>query len=522
MKKVNLFVLEILLFYSVVVDAAVTREDPFISIGTDFLILTPGNDNHVIKTWFNNTNIYLDLEDDGVWDFKYTKNSGEDLAITHLNPDLIKPGTRIHADKPVEYSQYFGLWGVVPEIRNLKKEYYVDNTPEKSTPYYGGPCGYYASHYSHRPYYVAVPQNSNEITTIYADYMNGTVTSINVSHLSRGIVQGPIHCGNYQPMPMRIYSNREFYLYDGNGVIGPAGNDFYLPWQNIQKLVIIKNDTEVRIDKNNDMNYDMTIINDSGIYGSFSLAHGSHIHSNNPIAVFTDWGYYALPSNMTGNDIWSRDLSGWNYCWGSWQNCYNIYNNILGLFESTNLNFDRIKENDLSPDFNFTINQNEYRTINSKIKEGSRFHIYADKPFIEISDNNNGVFPYSSISATQQSRQKYLGANEVTTIEVRIFNPFANTIIHNLTATIRFPHLFFWLNESVVIEKRYIMNDAIVENSTFVVTPADYQFSMNLSILESMQYYDIEYQLRTPLQIGSFEFEPVTISYEADTWNMPQ
>ncbi len=519
MKKLYLFLLGILLFYSVVVDAAVTKEDPFISLGTDFLILTPGNDNHVIRTWFNNTNIYLDLEDDGVWDFKYTKNSGEDLEITHSNPDLIKPGARIHSDKPVEYSQYLGsYWGVVPEIRNLGKEYYVDNTPESSL--YYGPCGYY--HYFHRPFYVVVPQNSNEITTIYVDYMDGTIFTVNVSHLSRGTIQKiTVQCSSYQPRPMRIYSNQSFYLYDRNTVIGPAGNDFYLPWQNIQKLIIIKNNTEVKIDTNNDLNYDQTIINDSGVYGPFSLAWGSHIHSNNSIAVFTDWGYYVQLSDMTGNDIWSRDLSSWTVCWNQWQYCYNYYNNIIGLFENTALNFDRIKENDLISNFNFSINQNEKITINSKFNDNSRFHIYADKPFIEISNNGDGIFPYSSISVTQQSKQKYLGANETTTMEVRIFNPFANTTINNLTATVRFPELFNWTNSDVMIEKRYIMNDTVIENSLVSVIPVDNEFSLNLSSLGPMQYLDIEYQLRTPLQIGSFEFEPVNIGYEAETWNMP-
>lgn len=514
MKKLYLFILGILLFYPVVfVDATVTKEDPFISVGTDFLILTPGNDNHVIRTWFNNTNIYLDLEDDGVWDFKYTRNSGEDLTITHSNPDLIKPGARIHTDKPVEYSQHLGSnWAVVPEIRNLKKEYYVDNTPEGSV--YCGPCGCNAYHYSQGTYYIVVPQNSNEITTIYADYMNGTISTINVSHLSRGVIQNPVRCSNYQTTPiMRIYSEKPFYLYDKNSIIGPTGDDFYLPWQNIQKLIIIKNNTEVKIDTNNDLNYDETIINNSGVYGPFSLAWGSHIHSNNSIAIFTDWDYYVPPSDMTGNDMWSKDLNSWTY--------YNLNNYIIALFEDTALNFDRIKENDLISNFNFSINQNEKTTINSKFNDASRFHIYADKPFIEISDNGNGIFPYSSISVTQQSKQKYLGANEFMTMEVRVFNPFANTTIQNLTTTIRFPNSFSWLNESVVIEKKYIMNDTIIENSTVSVIPVNNEFFLNLSSLEQMQYLNIEYQLKTPLQIGNFEFEPVTIGYEAETWNMP-
>src|SRR3989338_5625630 len=83
------------------VSAEVSKEDPYFGVGSEFLVV--GIENTEIFTLFDNTNIYLDNNNDGVWDYQFQGNSGESQV---LNPPWsINRGARIQTDKPVMYKQ---------------------------------------------------------------------------------------------------------------------------------------------------------------------------------------------------------------------------------------------------------------------------------------------------------------------------------------------------------------------------------------------------------------------------------
>ncbi len=507
--KTALFIVcGILIFAMNFVSAAVPEEDPFFSIGTDFLEIEYDDNDPTINVLFNNTNIYFDAENDGVWDYKYTRNAGDTLTISSPVAGVISPGARIHSDKPVEYYQqiyyyYYSVSGgyyrhyhhyftTVPPITSLKNNYYV---------YEGS-------------WYLVVPED----TTINVDVdNNGSIdNSLNISKRTRETIAIP--AGHFA----RVYSDLPFYLYNSHTVACPDGVDFYIPWESVN-IIITKNSTNILVDINNDGHYDQNLTYNAGVYGTFTFNRGAHIHTNKSITVFISKGITMCvpPSTHIGSDLWSKTDGTYSY--------------ITGLFENTTYHLDEVIENDLNPEYNYSINAN---TQNSLPGSG-RVHIWGDKPLMETyyyyCCDYRGIAPYTSISSTTYSIQKYLGANELTTMQVRIFNPFANTSISNVNATISFPDDFsipLGTTIEVNIEKRYIRNDTVIGTDTVTVTPANigsnYEFTISntdtnlFNNLDSMQYYDIEYQIKTPAVIGSYTFDPVEVNYDAETWNMPE
>ncbi|MFH0861148.1 MAG: hypothetical protein V1921_08095 [Candidatus Altiarchaeota archaeon] len=516
MKKVGIFFVLVLLEVNLV-SAAVTGDDPFLSTGTEFLAIR-WDDNHkykygpyyyhhpMIMPLFNSTNIYVDANDDGVWEYKHTKNAGEWLSFEVLPlPGLINPGARIHSDKPVIYKQYLRMYShscgwacayyvdsesIVPPLNSLRNEYFIYNGE-----------------------WTIVPQQS---ITVNVDMGNdGTVdNTISAPKLIKTLVTIPT--GSFA----RVYSNGSFYLYNTIGVVGPASSDFYIQDENVSKLVVTEDDTLVEIDFNNDGHYDNSSNYSRGVYGLLQLNNGAHLHSNKPVTVYVYEGEYALPSTMIGSDVWS---TGHNY--------------VVGLFDNTTFHADDLLENNLAPELDDTVDANVEKPSAGPFQNNQK-HVWSDKPLISkyyYRDEAHILGPYSAISTATHGLQKYLGAEEITTIETRVFNPFADTTAYNLTLNFRIPPGFTLpLGNSleVSIQKKVLMNDSITESETVTVNPTysagEYIVTLSrsdsaiLGTLEPMAYLNVQYQVVTPSAYGTFEFDSVILGYEAETWNMPE
>ena len=116
------------------VNAEVSKEDPFFGVGSDFLVVRYSGDNPDIYTLFDNTNIYLDNNNDGIWDYQFQGNAGESQILD--TPWPIYNGARIHTDKPIMYKQLLyhyecsydpcdeEIYITIPPLNNLKSEYY--------------------------------------------------------------------------------------------------------------------------------------------------------------------------------------------------------------------------------------------------------------------------------------------------------------------------------------------------------------------------------------------------------------
>ena len=495
------------------VTAAVTKDDPFYSVGTDFLILTPGNDDHGLMCFFNNTNIYVDIENDGVWDYKYLYNATQDLGLSYSVSTLIKAGTRVRSDKPIVYNQNRN---VIPDISRLSNEYYVYGDDIDSCNNCN--CGYFtcgSSTPKYLTYYVVSPENIK----VYVD-LNNTgvdVLEVNVSKLQRSEIK--VRDNDM----VRIHSDKPFYLYNKYTAVGPEGQDFYTITSRVEKLVITQDNTVVQVDSNNDGNYDNTTTYNKGVYGYFDINNGAHIHANKSIVVFYNWYFYAPRQDETGSDMWHR------------RNPQARYVSQIGVFDNTSCSLDDVRGNDLTAEYTTSLTNGQEKTfqdIGINYANTDPYHIWCNQPSAEVGNNGENILAYSTIGLIQYSKQKYLGANELTTMEVRLFNPFADTNITNVSFSVPFPNSFALASNQVTIEKRWLRNDTLIENDTITVSAttsgSNKVFGLNegdstlLSLLDPMQYYIVNYQLTTPSVLGTYTFDPVNFGYDAETWNMPE
>ena len=473
-----------------------SEEDPFATIGEDFLVVGKESGAPVFYILFDNTHIYIDIEDDGVWEEHIVRNAGSSYTVS-IPTRTILYGTRIHTDKPVIYWQRLHGYDVIPPIGALRTSYYV----------YGG------------TWYVVVPEN----TTINVDNNDDGIidSSINATPLTRN----SISASNFA----RVFADKPFYLYCSSTLATQSGTDFYLPWTEINRLIVTENNTLLKIDIDNDGHYDEEHTLNKGVvtnFAGFTFNHGAHIWTDKPVAIFSRyWNTYrVLPSNMIGNDMWSPGSGSDYYITG-------FFKEDTGLYSNTTYYIDKVTDNDLIPDATGVVNANQYKSLPSL----GMIHTWGNMPFIESYYHNYGTIPYSSITSTTYGTQKVLGANESTEIYVRVFNPFATTTANNLSITVPIPKNFSLHdgnNLTLNIEKRFLRNDTVIANDTIVVSPTNtgenFVFTITktntslLSSLEPMTYYDIRYQVVTPPRYGSYRFEPVSLSFDAETWNMPQ
>lgn len=486
-----------------IASAEVSKQDPFATIGEDFLVVAKESYNPELYVLFDNTTIYIDIEDDGVWEEKVVRNAGQKYTVSIPTQPLFY-GTRIHTDKPVLYWQRMNSWiqEVVPPISSLRSEYYA---------------------FDGRWYAVVV-----ENATIYVDNNDdGTIdNTIDATKLRR--VSVPVN--NFA----RVFSDKPFYLYySSNTFAGQKGTDFYIQWNELNRIIVLENNTVLKIDRNNDGYYDEEHTLNKGVvtnFAGFTLANGAHIWTDKPIVIFCKRGgygqiYYVPPSNMLGNDAWSPDSNNYYRITG-------LFGEETGLYVNTTYYIDKATENDLIPNAVSTVNKNEYKGLPNL----GRVHVWGNMPFCLSYYYSYYYYriPYSSISVTTYGTQKVLGANELTEIYVRVFNPFANTTATNLSLTIPIPLNFSLPNGNSLeftIEKRFLRNDTVISSDTVTLTPTieeNYIFKINKSVtsllnsLEPMTYLDIRYSVVTPSEYGSYRFDPVSLKYDALTWNMPQ
>ncbi|CEG13698.1 exported hypothetical protein [groundwater metagenome] len=502
--KTGLFVL---LFVCCInfVCAELPKEEPLWTIGEDYLVVENGNPS--LFFLFDNTEIYVDLKNDGVWEFYTVQNAGVQFTPS-IAGQSITYGDKVHTSKPVIYYRGGNRYDVVPPLGKWKSEYYA----------YG------------ETWYAIVEEN----TTIYVDdNYDGTIDR-NISAVP--FTANSVAVNNFG----RVFSDKPFYFWTSDNTGAQKGTDFYLPWNGMWRILVLENNTEIKIDKNNDGFYDGgTVTWNKGVVSDFtglSFADGAHLRFSKPVVVFLIncqyycCSYYSLPSSsMLGNDFWSL-WSGDD----SWYQLTGFFNNATGIAANTTYYADKVIENDLISNYNGTLISNQ--VTNTPVL--GWIHIWGNMPFgcvYRYPYCYVYTIPQSSITSTTYGTQKYLGANEITEIYVRVFNPFANTTISNVNITVKIPSNFSLPNGNNLtlnIKKLYLRNDTVIENDTLVVTPtntgSNYEFTITsvetslLNSLDVMKYIDIRYQVVTPSEYGQYKFEPVHVDYTAETWNMPQ
>lgn len=494
-----------------IVNAEVSKEDPYFGVGSEFLVVGSGNPE--IFTLFDNTNIYLDNNNDGIWDYQFQGNAGKSQE---LNPPWpVNRGARIQTDKPVMYKQlmlhYASPWDpieviyhtAVPPLNNLKSEYYVFSL--------GG------------NWQVVAPQDTTINIDINAD---GSIDqTLNVD-------RGNVDSSTIPPNQFaKIYSEsgEKFSVYGTYALASPIGTDFYTNLGPI-KVLVTEDNTELDIDMNNDLAYDESYTFNKGAY-DISAIQGAHINSNKPIAVYSKFNNVLSPvmtSGMLNNDMWGES--------GDLYYIVGLFNDVSGFDYNTTYNIDFQTQNDLIADFTGQIAANVIDSLPSM----GNVHLWADMPMnylYYLSDRYGSrllpSYSYSRIYPATFPEKKYIGLKDSLTINARVFNPFAGTTASDFSVKLRFNDLFaFPAIFTVEVNRKNLNTDAVIATDTVTKVPilinGQYEFviyNLDTSLLNSLgpfEYYEIKYNLISPIVYGFYNFDPVEITYNAPTWEMPQ
>lgn len=489
----------------------VPAEDPFFSIGCDFLVIKAENLDPELVILFNNTRVYIDTNNDQVWDYDYLRNASDEMIIENVDA-----GARIHSDKPIWYRQWLDAtstkytYATVPTITNLVSDYYV----------YSG------------TWYIVAPSNIN----VYIDNtINGSIdTTTPVSPL----VRESFTVTDFA----RVYSNESFYLYNKYAVVCPSSYDFFLWNENITKLIVTEDNTTVKVDHNNDGFYDDFHFFDRGVFSLSEQEIGAHVNSDKPINIvqrnfftnsnftvttfsdsYSDSMSYVMPGTMLGSDYYGIETTS------------SHKNAIIGSFSNTTYHLDRLVENDLQINATDSVGPNQVKQV---VSVSNYSHIWANKPFSLYRWSTTYSFypnlPAAYIFATTSHTPNELGLNTTATMHIRVFNPTADTNITNVSVGVTFPDTFSLSGGTTVdvtVKKYFLRNDTLIETKTEAITPTssdgNYTFTLNstsfsdiFDYLDVLRYYQISYQIRTPTTAGNYNSPPAEVKYNASTWKI--
>ncbi len=474
--------------------AAVPQQTPYYAVGSDFLVMDGIISNYLpdlayprINTLFNNTKIYLDNNNDGVWDYSFLGNAGD---IIKIDP-LIEPpkfGAKIRTDKPVSYYQtgyytpnnYFIF--TMPPINSWRNEYVIA--------------------YNSLGSYSILTEKT--ITVFIEEFSK--VSNITVRKGERPVL-------NYASFA-RVYSDDAFSLVSYNSPAAIKGKSFFAPYT-LLRIVVFETGTDISIDYDNDGHYDNVTQYNRGLY-DISALQGSKIISSKNIALFSylqGGTVGALPSDTLGSDFYATG----GYLIG-------LFSEQTGFFNRTTFDVSLQKTNLLN------VTSFIYSNYLYSYPITGNVHVSSNMPTIPISISSASggkrslnTYPYSQIYLTTYSSKKYISNNEANTFVVRIFNPFQKDNATNFHLAVNYPANFTSLS-NVVIERRSLMNDAVLEsvsaNYDLVIDGFTLNPSSNalLDYLGPLQYFEIRYDLITPDTLGTFLFPAARMTYDAQTW----
>ncbi len=482
--------------------------DPFYGVGTEYLI-----GGGTAYSLFDNTTIYSDTNNDGIYDHSYELDASE-----YIDPNSPYPGSRIYSDKPIVYEKRLCKTGTtnaevyylssVPPINVLKNEYYIP----QGTWYFA----------SQQPQTIFIDENFNDLID---------------SQINIDINGGTFLVNNYS----RVFSDKVFYCYNKNSFIGPPGTDFYNINEDVEMILIIEDNTDINIDLNNDGNFDESLNLDVGEYGPYTWTSGCHINSTKPILIFNDinWygncqqtGIYIPPSHMMGSDKYLHVFLG----------SLSRYRTHIGSFSNNTLYAEGVTNNLGIPEWNQSLGANEKIDIEWSPQT---IHIWGTKPFegyfgdywnapsYHYTDTYRYYYPFPSsyISSINLHFPEEIELDTFIEMKIRVFNPLAITELNNIGLTIRIDDNFTIPSGDIIdinIEKRYLKNDTLIYNDLFQksvtnqdnlkiiqILPVDSDILLSL---DSLQYYEITYQILSPSTPELYNFPPVTIGYSTSTW----
>jgi len=483
------------------VQHTIPQNNSIFQTGTEFL----GLDGGTVWILFDNTNLYIDSNNDGVYDYKEVYNKD-----TRVNPSLSYHGTRLFSDKPIIYSVVTYAAGdnrqynMIPPLHALKSDYIIP----AETWYLGATTD----------------------LIVDVDYkLDGSIDQqVSISKLNGGTLT--------TSELAKVSADQPFYCYNAYTFVDTPGSDYYLQSPDLDELHILENDTMISLDLDNNGVYDNYTEYDKGTYTLSDITHGAHLSSSKPVLLIDQYNNfrknYIPPSNTMSSDYYAIGMDAYGYG-GSVH--------VIGCFNNVTLYGDYLTSHDLVADKTQHIGANEYNSWNW-LSGYDGIHLWGTKPFSAWSYAARTYYYYyyftravpSCITATTLRNLNELEGNQEVTMEIRVFNPTANTEIRNVTIDGPINDDFDIPGGgslAVTIEKLYLCNDTAIANESFSLIPthSNGNYHVELSKLDTLlfsnlgplQYYTITYSIITPSLIGNYQFEPVEISYDASTWILP-
>lgn len=442
----------------------------FTAIGMKYLLIEANNSARGgIFIPFNNTLISVDFADDGLTDKRFFGNSGDLIELNGLDITRLAEGGFLYANKPIEYFQRLKYLYTVPPFDFIVKEYLL-------------PEGTWHVRSDKRMTLIVDLENKQDIfDSVVIDRLVDSVFTIPAGKFAR------------------VYADQPFYVYS-DAIFGPSGDDFFLPTPTVMKFIIAADNTNVKVDLDNNGRIDWSKTFDKGIQRGWPFATGARVTANNPIVIigrFAQDDYqYILPSDFVKNDIWSKS--------------YGDEVRIITPFKS-NVSIDFVVGNDLKPEESHLTKANGIITMSNS----DRAHIFADKKIMEIY-SDYGMFPYSAISMVEYPIQVRYGTSELVPMEIRLANPFANKSAYNLRLNIKLPPEFSLpLVDRVIItvQRLSLQNDKIIEEGKVRIRPKRY----GKRVLLRLDGKDISYLERLdPMSYLSLRFHTVSPKNEGE------
>ncbi|MBR9690149.1 hypothetical protein GOV08_00505 [Candidatus Woesearchaeota archaeon] len=461
-----------------------------------------------IYALYDNTNIFLDINNDGAYDYNYNVNAGG--PYTFNTPWQTSHGTRIFSDKPIHYVQVyfqnyfqtvkFGNWyeskyfSTVPPVENYESEYYV-----KQGTWY-------------------VLSNNNQ--TVFVDEgFDGDDYNISINGYSVIVINDF----------SKIHSNKPFLAYSDEGFSGVLSSDFV---SNEDQVYVIagEDSTLVEFDYNVDGVRDNFSMVDKGGY-LFDTVKGTRITSTKDVATFgymrasnkiqrTPPVYFLLSKTDTVSDEFSLAVNEASH-------------SMIGLLNS-----------DSSPSSNFIIELYdlalndiyEYADMTSGKTAGvaqGYYHGKGDNLVLDYmyyyNNHNNPVryfrghsIAYKKIYLSTRPKSKYISPNSTSIFNVRIFNPFKKINADGIS--VKFRYTGVTMPVATVNHRRLTLNeDSVLDSGSAAATKGsdaqgDYFIFAYPGILEPEEYLDIDFSLLTGQIEEKIIFEPAELSFTAQTW----
>lgn len=499
-KKLLIFTLFFMMINSLFVISI--SEEPYCYAGSDYYVIQHGNYPPELIALYDNTQIFFDINNDGIWEYRKTINKNTPYyPTTNWN---LKDGSLIHSNKPIVYNQKIYSssndrnYQCIPPINALRNEIVL-----------------YPVYVNNGLWKIISPN-----ATINIIDKNNVLTTKNIE----SSITINIPDNTAKPTDVwYINSTKPIIATSNFGFSSRLDTDFIKSVSGTTMIVTIEDNTLVEFDLNSDGIFDESEIMNRG-NKEFDLTAGTRIKSNKKIGVFErEWWAkldysQCIPTKSVNDELFLKIHAKGR-----------IY--VTGLFnDDDGFNNTFYQLTDGNTHINDAVISNGVRVVSNSYSNIVR--IKADKPvsafYKHYYSNSYYKFqrPFQTIEPyiTSFSKLKFIGLNDSAIINVRVLNPTSYDL-DDVKVTIRYLDVFPTINVTYYFSIRNLDGDSPLVTETPKTSPTltifgVKEFTINLGTILAEEYADINYYLKTPTDPGIFNLPKATLEFNSNIWTI--